>query len=317
MIASENLTVMIDMIGSLDGLQVSTDIPLKEYTTIGIGGCCLAMVEVSDAGALKECLEVMQREGGPSVDSFVLGGGSNLLVSDRGYGGVVLRLGGGFRELIDIDGCLTVGAAYPLKDLSLNGIKEGWGGMEYFAGLPGTVGGAVRMNAGAWGKEIWDFIRCVYCVETKGTERVVSREEVSPGYRKSGLEEDLIVTKIEIAYQKDKSASMKAKAKRFMSRRKKGQAIAYPSFGSVFRNPEGLHAGKLIDSLGLKGTREGNAMISDKHGNFIVNLGDAMAADVLFLMRVMKRGVRDEYGIELEPEVVFLGMSPEELEGIV
>jgi UDP-N-acetylmuramate dehydrogenase len=317
MIASENLTRMIDIIGSIDGLQVSTEIPLKDFTTIGIGGRCLAMVEVSDAGALKECLEIMHRECRPSVDFFMLGGGSNLLVSDRGYDGVVLRLGGGFRELIDMGGRLTVGAAYPLKDLSLNAIKEGWGGMEYFAGLPGTVGGAVRMNAGAWGREIWDFIQCVYCVETKGTERIVSREDVSPGYRKSGLEEGLIVTKIEIAYQKDKSVDMKAKALQFMTRRKKGQAIGYPSFGSVFRNPEGLHAGKLIDSLGLKGSREGNAMISDKHGNFIVNLGDAMAVDVLSLMRVMKRGVRDEYGIELEPEVVFLGMSHEELEGIV
>lgn len=312
----EHIAELIDKIRGLDGLKISTDVPLKDHTTIGIGGQCTAVVEPRDTEALTAFLGTLQREGEASMDLFVLGGGSNLLVSDLGYDGIVLRLGDGFKDLIDVGGSLTVGAAYPLKDLSNNGVKEGWGGMEYFVGLPGTVGGAVRMNAGAWGKEIWEFIRCVYGTDMQGTERIVSRAEASPGYRNGGLEKDLIVTKVEISYRKDRPFVLKKRSKEFMVRRKKGQAIRHPSFGSVFKNPEGLHAGKLIDSIGLKGTREGNAMISDEHGNFIVNLGDARATDVLALMRVMKRGVHDEYGIELEPEVVFLGLSPEELEGI-
>ena len=306
----------IERIMGIDGLDVRRDVPLRDYTTVRIGGRCEAMVEARDSGALIASLKVLRAEGMTPVDLFILGGGSNLLVDDLGFRGIVLRLGNGFRELVEHDDTVMVGAAYPLKDLSSNGVRKGWGGTECFAGHPGTVGGAVRMNAGAWGKEIWDLVRWVYGVNRVGRERVISREEARPGYRTCGLPEDVIVTKAEFSFQAERPAELKRRLKRFLLRRKKRQALTLPSFGSVFRNPEGFHAGKLIDSLGLRGMREGGAMISLEHANFIVNTGEARAADVLALMRLMKQGVLDHYGVELEPEVVFLGMSGKELRGI-
>jgi len=313
---SIDFSEVIDRIRELDGVEIRPGVPLSDYTTIRIGGPCAALVEVRDPGALIACMKLMRREGFPPIEHFILGGGSNLLVNDRGFDGIILKLGEGFTDLIDAGNVLTVGAGYPLKDLSRQGVKSGWGGMECFVGLPGTVGGAVRMNAGAWGREIWDFISWVHGVDRNGTERAFSRAEVTPGYRNGGLSREIIVTRIGLAYVPEKPVLLKKRARQYMTRRKKGQAVRYPSFGSVFKNPTGFHAGKLIDNLGLRGRREGDAMISDAHANFIVNMGHARASDVLILMREMKRGVRESYGIELEPEVVFLGMTLEELEGI-
>lgn len=307
---------MIERIEPVSGLEVSAGADLSGCTSIGIGGRCGALIEVGNEDSLVECLSRFREAGVLEDEMFILGGGSNLLISDRGFSGFVLRLGRGFTEWIDHGGRISVGAALPIKDLSSTGVRNGWGGFEHFAGLPGTVGGAIRMNAGAWGKDIWDFVLRVHGVDMRGNRVVKSREDVSPGYRDGGLEDDLIVTGAELNYRGEKSSILKEKSKQFMIRRKKRQAIRHPSFGSVFKNPEGFHAGKLVDSLGLKGMREGNAKISEEHANFIVNLGGARAAEVLTLMRIMKRGVRDEYGIDLEPEVVFLGLTEEELEGI-
>jgi UDP-N-acetylmuramate dehydrogenase len=274
------------------------------------------MVEVHNLEALLTCVNAVRKGRGRPPDLFVLGGGSNLLVSDRGFEGIVLKLGKGFQELIDVEDILMVGAAFPLKELAVRGVREGWGGMEYFAGLPGTVGGAIRMNAGAWGREIWDFVLRVYGVDPTGVEGTVSRSDVQPGYRMSGLDPDFIVTKVDLRYDSEKPSVLRKRLQRFMLRRKKGQVVRAPSFGSVFKNPEGFQAGKLIDSLGLKGTRVGGAVISREHANFIVNLGDARAEDVMALMRKMRRAVLDRYDVVLEPEVVFLGLTESELEGV-
>ncbi len=307
---------MIERIEGVTGLEVHAGAELSGCTTIGIGGQCGALVQVGNEDSLVECLSHLRDAGFAADEIFVLGGGSNLLVSDGGFGGFVLRLGKGFEEWTDHDGWITVGAALQIRELSSIGVREGWGGFEYFTGLPGTIGGAIRMNAGAWGKEIWDFVRQVRCVDCRGNRIIKSRSDVSPGYRNGGLDRDLIVTRVELNYQKEKTSVLKQRSKQFMVRRKKRQPIRYPSFGSVFKNPEGFHTGKLIDSLGLKGRREGNAMISEEHANFIVNLGGARAVEVLALMRVMRQRVREAYGIDLEPEVIFLGMTDAELEGI-
>jgi UDP-N-acetylmuramate dehydrogenase len=317
MMIAVNIEDLIEKMEDLDGMNVVGEVSLKEYTTIGIGGRCKVMVEVEDTGALIACMKILHKEGTPPIDFFVLGKGSNLLVSDQGFDGIILKLGDGFNELIDTGGSLTVGAAFLLKDLTGRGVEEGWGGMEHFAGIPGTVGGAVRMNAGAWGRDIWDFVEWVNGVDLTGRDRKISRHEISPGYRNGGLDRDFIVTEIALSYERENPAELKKRYRRFMTRRKKGQEIRHPSFGSVFRNPEGFYAGKLIDSLGLRGKREGKAMISEKHANFIINLGGARASEVLALMGMMKRGVLEKYGIELESEVIFLGMTPGELEGIL
>ncbi len=317
MMIAVRIEELIAKIGDLEGVNVAGDVSLKEYTTIGIGGRCKVMVEVGDSRALVACLEILHQETAPPVDLFVLGKGSNLLVSDRGFDGIVLKLGGEFMELVEAGGYLTAGAALPLKDLTLAGIEKGWGGMEYFAGIPGTVGGAIRMNAGAWGREIWDYVVYVQGVSFAGKEWKITREEASPSYRNGGLGKDFIVTSTVLSYEWESPTVLRRRYHDFMTRRKKGQEISQPTFGSVFKNPRGFFAGKLIDSLGLKERREGNAMISAEHANFIVNLGGARASDVLALMKIMRRGVLERYGIELESEVVFLGMTPGELEGIL
>jgi UDP-N-acetylmuramate dehydrogenase len=307
----------IKQIEGIDGLDVKRGAMLKDYTTVRIGGECTALVEARDYGALITCMKVLGGENMPPVDVFVLGGGSNLLVGDRGYDGFVIKLGGGFKELVDHDGSLTVGAGCLMRDLSLVGVREGWGGTEHFAGLPGTVGGAVRMNAGAWGREIWDDINWVYAVDMGGGEHVISREEARPSYRNGGVPTDFIITRVEIRYEKESPALLKQRLRQFLVRRKSVHAISLPTFGSVFKNPKGFHAGKLIDTVGLRGKRIGGAMISEKHANFIVNTGGARAVEVLSLMRLMKEGVYGRFGIELEPEVIFLGLTEEELEGIL
>jgi UDP-N-acetylmuramate dehydrogenase len=313
---SIHIQEIIERIESVAGLEVHAGASLSDYTTIGIGGRCGALVQIGNEDSLVECLSLLRDTGISTDDIFILGGGSNLLVSDGGFDGFVLRLGKGFEEWTDHGDRIDVGAALPIRELSTLGVRRGWGGFEYFTGLPGTIGGAIRMNAGAWGKEIWDFVLQVRCVDYRGNRVVKSRSDVSPGYRNGGLESDLIVMGAELTYQREKTSVLKQRSKQFMVQRKTCQAIRHPSFGSVFKNPEGFHTGKLIDSLGLKGRREGNAMISEEHANFIVNLGGARAVEVLVLMRVMRHGVREEYGIDLEPEVVFLGITDAELEGI-
>ncbi len=312
-----DMSRLIERISTLEGVSVSTGVRLDEYTTIGVGGPCAAMMVVERAEVLSACLKILRPGGEPVVDLFVLGGGSNLLVGDSGYNGLVLRLGKGFEDIEESNGKIVVGASCPLKELAARGVKEGWGGLEYFAGLPGTAGGAVRMNAGAWGKEMWDLVRNVHLVEGAGVERTVSRSDITPGYRCSGLGEGSIVTSVELACDRGNPLDLRKRSKQFMVRRKERQPIGLPSFGSVFRNPEGFQVGKLIDSLGMKGRVEGKAMIPEEHANFIVNIGGASAADVVRLMRAMKQGVLDEYGIMLEPEVVFLGMTPADLEGVL
>ena len=262
--------------------------PMARHTTYRIGGPAHAYAQVNSIAALATVLKVCADEG---LSWFVSGKGSNLLVSDEGYPGVVIALAGEFRAWqFDEEGTVVVGAGTMLSRLVQEAFHHGYSGMEFAVGTPGTVGGALVQNAGT--AQDWIGSRVV-SVTTFNAERGLRRyvaSELSWGYRSSSF-----------------SSAVSERMNSLLSRRKESQPLEYPTCGSVFMNPEGESVGKLIEDAGLKGKRCGDAQVSEKHANFIVNRGSAAAQDVATLINEVRLEVRRRYGIELQTEVKFLG----------
>jgi UDP-N-acetylmuramate dehydrogenase len=239
-----------------------------------------------------------------------VGKGSNLLVRDGGIPGVVIFLEGRLAEVRECgknNQVLLAGGGATLADL-LNTCKaKGLSGLEFLAGIPGTVGGAVVMNAGAFGGEIGNRVRKLRIITGEGEMIDRDRSETRFSYRKSSIPEDAIVIEVSFQLERSESEIVGENMGDCLKRRKKSQPLAFPSGGSVFKNPPGDHAGRLIEKAGLKGKKIGGALISPKHANYIVNTGDAGAEDVLALMALARERVRRETGIELEPEIKVVG----------
>jgi UDP-N-acetylmuramate dehydrogenase len=245
------------------------------------------------------------------VPHLVVGKGSNLLVRDGGLEGAVLVLQGELARVKQkgdpAEGCVAAGAGAPLSDLLAHCKQQGWSGLEFLAGIPGTVGGAVVMNAGAFGGEIGDCVEEVQVlVPGKGLGKT-SRDELEFAYRSLALERGCIVVQAHFRLQKSSSGIVAQRIAGILRRRRETQPMAYPSAGSVFKNPPGDYAGRLIESAGLKGEAIGNAKVSEDHANYIVNLGNATARDVVALMNLIQRRVRENTGIDLEPEIKVVG----------
>jgi UDP-N-acetylmuramate dehydrogenase len=250
------------------------------------------------------------------TDFCLLGKGSNVLVSDRGVRGAVLRLTGDYQRLewraADGEVQASVGAAYAVTQLVREAARRGYAGLEFAEGIPGSVGGALFMNAGAYGSE---FEKVVTRVEgmTRGGEPVVFlRPQIRFAYRDAQLPAGTVVTRVALELRRAESAAVGAKLRELIERRKRSQPAGFPNSGSMFRNPPGDFAGRLIEAAGLKGKRIGGCQISERHANFFVNLGGATAAEVRQLMTLAASEVRRQFGVELAAEVKFLGEWPAE-----
>ena len=282
--------------------------PMARHTMYRIGGPARFYVQVASVGALTRLVEVCERTG---VLWVVVGRGSNLLVADEGYPGVIVTLGRDFRTCrYDEDTRrFCVGAGVPLSSVVQEAFRRSLAGLEFAVGTPGTVGGALRMNAGSRDERIGARVASVttFSPQTGLVRR--SGEEIVWGYRTSSFLPEDVVVECELSVEPADPFFIRGKMEASLARRKKTQPLTHPSCGSVFRNPEGESAGSLIERAALKGTARGGAQVSEVHANFIVNTGDATARDVKDLIELVQAKVSETYGIELQPEVRFLGFA--------
>jgi UDP-N-acetylmuramate dehydrogenase len=288
--------------------RVRADVPLAGLTTYRIGGPAAVLVEPSEADDVVRALEVIRAAGSRWL---AIGLGSNMLVADAGFPGVVLRIGRGL-DAVEIRGAVwRVGAGLPTPLLARRSAESGWSGVHRLVGVPGTVGGGVFMNAGAHGQEFRDVVRRVQLVGADGRLEERDGAAIPWRYRSAGLE-DVVVLGAELALEPADPRRLRAEIKTHFDWRKVGTPFNEPCCGSVFRNPgaggqggSGAErtAGQLIDAAGFKGFRIGGAQVSPVHANYIVNVGGATAADVLGVIEAVRERVRREFGVELELEV--------------
>lgn len=285
--------------------QILREEPMRLHTTFRIGGPAQFFVIPRTQEEAAAAVRLCRSEGAPY---YIIGNGSNLLVSDKGYRGVVIQL---FKEFsdINIEGTrIRAQAGASLAKIAAEALRAGLAGFEFAAGIPGTLGGACIMNAGAYGGEMKDVLLAVTVLTKDGEIREIPREELDMGYRTSrASREGWIVLGATIELARGDGKEIRAKMEDLKQRRTDKQPLEYPSAGSTFKRPEGCFAGKLIQDAGLKGLRVGDAMVSEKHSGFVVNCGNATAADVDGLIRLVQEKVREDSGITLEPEVRRLG----------
>ncbi|MFD0672011.1 UDP-N-acetylmuramate dehydrogenase [Cohnella sp. GCM10027633] len=285
--------------------RVRADEPLAKYTTWEIGGPADLLLIPDNEEQLSRALALLHRHGVPWC---VLGRGSNTLVSDKGVRGAVIKLGEGFDE-VQFDGnTVTAGASYSFIKLSVVVGKEGLTGLEFAGGIPGTVGGAVYMNAGAHHSDISRILQSADIIWEDGSRSVLGNEEMGFSYRHSILHEKRgIVARAVFGLQNGDRKEIAAAMASYKDRRRRTQPLQMACAGSVFRNPPGDFAARLIEAAGLKGLREGAAEVSQVHANFIVNHGGARAEDVLTLMSRVQAIIEQQDGIKLVPEVLLMG----------
>ncbi len=287
--------------------EVLVNRPLAPLTTFRVGGVADVFCMAESLSDVKIALsEGMEFE----IPVFVLGRGSNILVSDEGFRGIVVKLGRGFAKTIQEGLMIEVGAAVSLPVLAREVLAKGLGGLEFAIGIPGSVGGGMRMNAGAHGGCLGDRVHAVTTLMPSADGPFLdrlARDELSFSYRHSSIDESAVILAIELRLHEEDEKAIRRRMERFFRKRKRSQPIQYPNAGSVFRNPSGLSAGKIIDQLGLKGRRVGDACVSEIHANFIVNLGGATAQQIHQLMSEIEDIVRNETGIVLEREIKLLG----------
>jgi len=288
----------------LPGLQ--KNIELASYTTFRIGGPADYFFV---AKAKEDLIRAVKAAKEFKLPFFVLAGGSNLLISDKGFRGIAIQNKASRFKLMDTK--ISVEAGLMLRDLMPILVENELGGLEWVAGIPGTVGGAIRGNAGAFGKSMADTIDSVEILEVKSEIKIKKyrTEDCGFNYRDSIFKkrDNLIILSAEIKLEKKDKKEIQENIKRFLNYRKEKQPMNFPSAGSIFKNPEDSSAGRLIEDCGLKGKKIGQAQISEKHANFIINLGEAKAEDILKLINLAKEKVKEKFGIELEEEIQFLG----------
>lgn len=281
------------------------NVPLGAYTTLKLGGPADAFAEPADEAELKALLAIARDAGLPV---FVLGCGSNLLVSDSGFRGLVIRTVGW--KALRFDGCrVTAGAGLPLAILAREAAAHNLGDLAFASGIPGSVGGGVLMNAGAYGGELGAWVTAVRGVRSDGAFFELDRSRLAFSYRHSALQEmDAVITSAELTLQPADGEALRREMAELNRRRAEKQPLGQPSCGSTFKRPEGAYAAALIDQCGLKGLRIGGAAVSEKHAGFLINLGGT-ADDYLRLMRHVQRVVLEQTGFRLEPEVRLVGFA--------
>lgn len=284
--------------------DVRTSESMSRHTTYRIGGPAAIFCELADVHDVAEALRILDEE---RVAWTVVGKGSDLLVSDSGYDGAVLVLGREFKHYSVEEDTIRTGAAAVLAHLVQEAFNRGLAGMSWGVGIPGTVGGALAMNAGSGEGTIGEIVETVTLLVPGEGLSLVHGRDVVWGYRLSGLRGRGIILESSLRVAAGDPVRIRAEMERRLKVRKSTQPIGRPSAGSVFVNPEGDSAGRLVEACGLKGLRIGGAMVSPVHANFIVNEGGATAADVVALVRRIQTTVKDRTGVDLRPEIRFLG----------
>ena len=279
--------------------------PMRGHTTFRIGGPADYFISPDTAEQLQEVLKICRETETPW---FILGNGSNLLVSDQGYRGAVIQIYKNFQK-IEVQGEeLQAQAGALLSAIAARALAEELTGMEFASGIPGTLGGAVVMNAGAYGGEMKSILKDALLLKPDGELCRLSAEELELGYRTSRVKrEGMIVLEAALRLQKGSRDTIRARMEELKNQRCSKQPLEYPSAGSTFKRPEGYFAGKLIMDAGLRGFSVGGAQVSEKHCGFVINRGDATAADVQALIREIQERVWDQFQVKLEPEIRFLG----------
>lgn len=288
----------------MGGSGIFMEEPMKKHTTFRVGGPADVLVQPDEtalAAILALCIQY-------HVSYSFIGNGSNLLVGDKGIRGVVIEMTDPMGN-IEVDGTkITAQAGAMLSKIANTAASNGLGGMEFAAGIPGSVGGAVVMNAGAYGREMKDIIEKVYVLDENGAQLELDRDALDLGYRHSCIpEKKYIVTKVVLELVPRNEAEIRSEMKELNEKRAEKQPLQYPSAGSTFKRPEGYFAGKLIMDVGLRGYQVGGAQVSEKHCGFVINKGDATAADICQLMRDVSDKVQAQFGVVLEPEVKMIG----------
>ena len=289
----------------LEEISVLWDEPMKNHTSFKIGGPAAALCAPKDRQQLRELVGFVQREG---VDSWYIGNGSNLLVSDKGLNGVAILLDSGFDGEIEVDGTVLLApAGKKLSAVCAAACAAGLTGLEFAYGIPGSVGGAVYMNAGAYGGEMKDRLLWVEYLAPTGEIVRLQQEQLSLSYRHSRFMEEGMqgscIVRAAFGLQRGEKAAIQSEMDRILNQRRQKQPLEYPSAGSTFKRPQGAYAAQLIDECGLKGFTVGGAQVSEKHAGFVINTGKATCADVLELTRQVRECVQEKTGYLLELEV--------------
>lgn len=299
----EFLEKLTDIMG--DG-NVLTNEPMCKHITFRVGGNASYYVEITGEEQLIKVIEAAKQA---DIPYYIMGNGSNLLVTDEGYDGLIIKIGGKYSD-INIHECrIIVKAGAMLSKVAKLAYDECLSGMEQLSGIPGTIGGAVAMNAGAYGAEIKDIIVSAKVLDREtGSVLVLKKNQLELGYRHSIImDKGYIVLEVIFDLKHGKREDIKQEMDRCSSLRKEKQPLEYPSAGSTFKRPEGYFAGKLIEDAGLRGYTSGGAAVSDKHCGFIINKNGATAADVLDVISHVQKEVREQFSVELEPEVRIIG----------
>ena len=279
--------------------------PMAGHTTFRIGGPADCFVQLEDEEQLRKVRRYLGLAG---VPFFVLGNGSNLLVDDAGYRGVVLQIGQKMSD-ISVQGCHIIAkAGATLRQVAVAALEHGLAGFEFASGIPGTVGGGVVMNAGAYGGEMSQVVNQVRVVSKEGESMELDNDTMEFRYRGSVIRGSAFtVTEVTFRLEPGDREAIRAKMEELAARRREKQPLEYPSAGSTFKRPEGHFAGKLIMEAGFAGYRIGGAQVSEKHCGFVINTGDATARDVRALIEEIQARVKERFRVDLEPEIVFLG----------
>jgi UDP-N-acetylmuramate dehydrogenase len=297
-----------DALSGLPDGKILYDEPMSRHASLKLGGPADALVT---AESEEQLVEIVCRLRGKNIPFLPVGNLTNILVRDGGYRGVMLWMRGlgqaacvageNGRYWIDAQAGVALSRVVGLA------AAEELTGLEFCSGIPGSVGGAVRMNAGAYGREIKDIVLQVSVIDGQGTKKILQCSEIAFAYRTSNLPADVVICGARFLLQKGSGAQIRERMAEIMKSRREKHPLQYPSAGSVFKNIPGLPAGKLIEELGLKGVRRGDVQVSNKHANFIVNKGRGTARDVLALIALIQEKAGKEKGIELETELVVVG----------
>lgn len=294
------------IVGS-DGVR--RDEPMKNHTTFRIGGPADFFVTPHSEEELLKVLSFLRKE---QIPYFIMGNGSNLLVSDEGFRGVVICLASALTDIQVSEHTISALAGARLAAIASKAQQASLTGLEFAAGIPGTLGGACVMNAGAYGGEMKQVLTKVRCIDREGNVRTYLPEQMELGYRSSAFMRDhLTVVSAEMTLKDGNQDEISARMADLRQRRQSKQPLEYPSAGSTFKRPEGYFAGKLIMDAGLRGFSVGGAQVSEKHCGFVINKGNATATDVRALISEVRKRVKDQFGVELQPEVRFLGFREE------
>lgn len=284
--------------------NIILDASLSDYTTFKVGGPAVCIVEIETVQQLANMSRYLNLVEYPY---FILGNGSNTLALDEGYDGIIIHLGKKFEGITVENNRIIAKAGTMLTKVAKVALKHGLTGLEFAAGIPGSVGGAVVMNAGAYGGEMSQVVKLVKVVSPDGEVMELNSAFLEFGYRNSVLKhKKFIATEVVFELQPGDKDTIKATMDDYNSRRREKQPLEYPSAGSTFKRPEGYFAGKLIMDSGLRGFQIGGARVSDKHCGFVINVGNATAADILDVIEETKERVFDRFSVSLEPEIVIL-----------